>query len=117
MNAQNILTNYKIEKKLKYDSIDWTIIFEIVLNSFTLSLHNNLYNIYQNNFDYNYLSSLYLFEKKNNIKEMIDLIIKLIETNNYKIRKGNGNNIHFILISNLSKNKNIIFNLSKMIKI
>ena len=42
MNAQNILTNYKIEKKLKYDSIDWTIIFEIVLNSFTLSLHNYL---------------------------------------------------------------------------
>ena len=113
MNAQNILTNYKIEKKLKYDSIDWKIIFEIVLNSFTLSLHNNLYNIYQNNFDYNYLSSLYLFEKKNNIKEMIDLIIKLIETNNYKIRKGNGNNIHFILISNLSENKNIILNLSK----
>ena len=44
---------------------------------------------------------------------MIDLIIKLIETNNYKIRKGNGNNIHFILISNLSENKNIILNLSK----
>ena len=64
MNAQNILTNYKIEKKFKYDSIDWKIIFEITLDAFTLVLHDNSYNIFQNNFDYNYLSSLYLFENK-----------------------------------------------------
>ena len=110
MNAQNILTNYKIEKKFKYDSIDWKIIFEITLDAFTLVLHDNSYNIFQNNFDYNYLSSLYLFENKNNIIEMVDIIINLIETNNYKIRKGIGNTIHLILIS---KNDNIILNLSK----
>ena len=68
----------------------------------------NHYNIYKNNFDYNYLSSLYLYENKSNIKVMIDLIIKLIETNNYNIGKGNGNNILFN-IKFIKKKYNIKF--------
>ena len=56
---------------------------------------------YENNFEFQYLKSFQLFQQINSIKDIIDLIIKLIEENNYKIEEKE-NNINLIILSNIS---------------
>ena len=102
-----ILSNYKIEETFKYNSIDWKISFKISLDSFLLTLYKIPYYNYQNNYDYYYLSTL--FQNKNNIKEIIDLILDLIKKRKYKIEEGE--NINLILI--LNDNENIKLKLFK----
>ena len=44
-------------------------------------------NVYENNFEFQYLNSLKLFQQANSKKDIIDFIIKLIEDNNDKIEE------------------------------
>ena len=62
--SQNILSCYKIEETFKYNSTDWKFVFQISKDSFLLTLHKIHYYIYQQNFNYYYLSSLFRNQKQ-----------------------------------------------------
>ena len=88
-NIQNvILQQDSIEKIFKYNENEWKMTFKFSINSFIFSLNkksNNL--IYQNFFKFEYLHSFKLFKDKNSIKDIIALIINLIEEINFILKK------------------------------
>ena len=99
--SEDFILNQKeyLEKKLYYEGKDWKLKIKPFHNSIILNLSQ--INVYENNFEFQYLKSFQLFQQINSIKDIIDLIIKLIEENNYKIEEKE-NNINLIILSNIS---------------
>ena len=99
--SEDFILNQKeyLEKKLNYEGKDWKLKIKSFHNSIILNLSQ--INVYENNFEFQYLNSFKLFQQTNSIKDIIDFIIKLIEENNYKIEEKE-NNINLIILSNIS---------------
>ncbi len=99
--SEDFILNQKeyLEKKLYYEGKDWKLKIKSFHNSIILNLSQ--INVFENNFEFQYLKSFQLFQQINSIKDIIDLIIKLIEENNYKIEEKE-NNINLIILSNIS---------------
>ena len=76
---------------------NWKLIIETSINSLKLKIHkNDSYKIYSKIFNYEDLSKLKLFKFTNSNKEIIDIIINIIEENKYKIEE-NSKNLNLIL--------------------
>ena len=92
-----------IEKRFKYDNDEWKLMIEPSIDFFNLNIIHS-YHTYQNTFYYKYQKEL--FKSVNNVNDIINMIIKTIEENEFKIEEDNKN-----LILKLSPN--IIFNLKR----
>ena len=99
-----LFTKDKIEKHFKYDNDEWKLMIEPSLDSFNLNIIHS-YHTYQNTFYYKYLEEE-IFKSVNNVNDIINMIIRIIDENEFKIEEDNKN-----LILKLSSN--IIFNLKK----
>ncbi len=99
----DLFTLDKIEKQFKYDNDEWKLMIEPSLDSFNLNIIHS-YHTYQNTFYYTFLQEI--FKSVNNINDIINMIIKIIDENEFKIELDNKN-----LILKLSSN--IIFNLKR----
>ena len=101
-----LLSNYKIEKRLWFNNIEWKVILNLNLDSIIFEFINvRSFKYFRNKFYFGFLNEKY---NKNNIKSIFDLIVKSIESNNYRIIE-NKDCIDFILDSvkfNIIKKEN-----------
>ena len=98
-----LFTKDKIEKHFKYDNDEWKLMIEPSIDFFNLNIIHS-YHTYQNTFYYTFLQEI--FKSVNNVNDIINMIIKIIDENEFKIEEDNKD-----LILKLSSN--IIFNLKK----
>ena len=101
-----LLSNYKIEKRLWFNNIEWKVILNLNLDSIIFEFINvRSFKYFRNKFYFGFLNEKY---NKNNLKSIFDLIVKSIESNNYRIIE-NKDCIDFILDSvkfNIIKKEN-----------
>ena len=101
-----LLSNYKIEKRLWFNNIEWKVILKLDLDSIIFELINvRSFKYFTNKFYFGFLREKY---NKNNIKSIFDMIVKSIEGKNYRIIE-NKDCIDFILDSvkfNIIKKEN-----------
>ena len=97
---QNIFNQYQIQLNYYLDKIYFKI--------------QNNYNIYESNFNLEYLQNYQLLNSKYTMKEMIEFINELVDQKNIKIEK-NENNLKLILISKLPNQPNVELILNKKI--
>ncbi len=93
-----------IEKIFIYNNNKWKLIIEPSFDSFIINIFHSYYT-YQNNFSYTYLKTI--FECVNNLNEIINIILKLIDENEFKIEEDDKTVF-------LEFSSNIIFNLKRI---
>ena len=90
---KKIFNKYKIELNIQNDII-------------IISIENNIYNIYESEFNYEFFQKQKLFLGIETIQEVYQFIYTLIEQNNINIEK-NQNSLKLILISTLINHPNV----------
>ena len=90
---------------------EFTIILISKMDSLTIKIQKNLYNIYESTFNISYLNSFDLLKEKWTIQEIIKLISNYIDQKQIQIQE-NENNLKFILISENNSNIELIINQS-----
>ena len=92
---------------------EYQIKLSIILDSINIQIQKqNLFDIYENNFNIEYLQQQRLLTGNYTIEEMIDFISSLIDLKNIKIEE-NKINMKLILISTLPKYQNVELILNK----
>ena len=90
---------------------EFTISLISKMDSLTIKIQKNLYNIYESTFNISYLNSFDLLKEKWTIQEIIKLISNYIDQKQIQIQE-NESNLKFILISENNSNIELIINQS-----